>query len=120
MWPYTILFIFCVFMLIINNIITKKIDKRIVEIITLCVLCLMSGTRYYLGGTDYLVYLSVYTSIPKLKDFFINFNLLDQLYTTYGFERGYLFLNSFVKTLGFNFFGFTLIHSVIFYTFLQI
>lgn len=114
MWFYILLFIFCVIMLVINDQV-KYEDKKYLEIFTLIILILVSGTRYNLGGTDYYVYKSVYDSIPTLTDFFRSFSNLHSSYLTYGFETGYLFINSFIKSLGFNFYGFTLWHSIFFY-----
>jgi hypothetical protein len=116
LWFYIMIFIWCVFAFVINNTLKYQKEKRIFEIITLFLLCVISGTRYYLGGTDYSIYESVYNSLPELNVFLRDYHIVDSIYRTLGFERGYLFLNSLIKTLGFNFYGFTLIHSVIFYT----
>ena len=111
---YIGIFIFCIIMLIFNNMLKEQKHKRIFEIITLVVLCIISGTRYYLGGTDYNLYKNMFEVVPNIFDF--DFSNVHEIYGTFGAEKGYLFLNSIVKTLGFNFFGFTLIHSIIFYT----
>ena len=111
---YVGIFIFCVIMLIFNNMLKEQKHKRIFEIITLVVLCIISGTRYYLGGTDYDVYKNMFEVLPNIFNF--DFSNVHEIYGTFGAEKGYLFFNSIVKTLGFNFFGFTLIHSIIFYT----
>jgi len=115
---YIFLFAFCIGILILNNDI-KKEQKKYLEIATLFVLCVVSGTRYNLGG-DYGVYKVVFDSLPTLKVFFADFAHLHEHYVTFGFETGYLLLNSLVKTIGMNFYGFTLIHSVIFYICLYI
>ncbi|AQU80219.1 hypothetical protein AJGP001_13460 [Planococcus faecalis] len=119
MWFYILLFSFCIFLLILNNFI-KMNHKKIFEITSLIILCLISGTRYYLGGSDYYIYETVFNGLPTLKDFIINFAHIHNYYPTYGFESGYLFINSLIKTLGLNFFGFTLINSIFFYTCLYI
>lgn len=111
---YIFLFFICIFALILNNYL-KESDKKYVEIGTVVVLCIMSGTRYYLGGTDYYIYHTVYDNLPKLKDFILNYSHLHEYYKTYGFETGFLLYNSFLKTIGINFYGFTLINSIIFY-----
>ena len=118
MYFYIGIFIFCTLMLIINNKLKNQKDKKIFEIITLIVLCLISGTRYYLGGTDYYVYKAMFEVVPKVGEF--NFATIHDIYRTFEAEKGYLFFCSIIKTLGFNFFGFTLIHSVIFYTFMYV
>ena len=110
---YLIIFFFSVFALILNNILTKKNEKMIIEIIILIILCLISGTRYKLGGTDYFIYEKMFDVVPTLGDF--NFDTVHGIYGTFGAEKGYLYLNSIVKSLGFNFYGFTLLHSMFFY-----
>ena len=110
---YLIIFFFSVFALILNNILTKENEKMIIEIVILIILCLISGTRYKLGGTDYFIYEKMFDVVPTLGDF--NFDTVHGIYGTFGAEKGYLYLNSIVKSLGFNFYGFTLLHSMFFY-----
>lgn len=114
LWFYIFVFSFCTFGLLINNKI-KSNQKKIFEIVILIMLCVISGTRYYMGGSDYGIYKIVFDNIPNLEGFVNNFTNLHENYRTFGFENGYLFYNSLIKTLGFNFFGFTLINSIIFY-----
>ncbi|WP_461206050.1 EpsG family protein [Clostridium sp. DL1XJH146] len=109
------LYVYCIFALVINNKIRQN-QRNFFEISTLIMLCIVSGTRYYLGGTDYHVYKIVFDGLPTIKEFLMNYFHLHEYYITLGFEPGYLFLNSIVKTLGFNFFGFTLVNSIVFYT----
>lgn len=118
MLTYLSIYIYASLITIMDTINSKKYIQNILTIAFIAILIIISGTRYYLGGTDYYVYKNVFDSIPKLNEFFINYEVLDFNYTTYGMEEGYLFLNSLIKTLGFNFFGFTLIHSIVFYTLL--
>ena len=82
---YLIIFYFSVFALFLNNILTKKYEKRIIEIIILIVLCLISGTRYKLGGTDYFVYEKIFNVVPILGDF--NFDTVHGIYGTFGAEK---------------------------------
>lgn len=114
MYFYIGIFIFCTIMFILNNLIKEQKGKKIFEIVTLILLCIISGTRYYLGGTDYYVYKNMFEVIPTIGNF--NFSTVHDIYGTFGAEKGYLFFCSIIKTVGFNFFGFTLIHSIIFYT----
>ncbi len=111
MFYYLILFIFCFSMFLLSFVFKEKKSKKIIAIITLIVLCIMSGTRYNLGGADYAYYRSVYNAIP-LDNFFAK---LGSLSKSYGFEKGFLVYSYFIKLLGFNYFGFTLINSIIFY-----
>ncbi len=97
-----------------NNILKNPKEKNIVVILTLTVLCIISGTRYNLGGSDYGVYETIFYNVPYLFEG-DSFAFQDNS-AFLNFELGYLLLNSLVKTIGFSFYGFTLLHSVIFYT----
>lgn len=115
---YLSIFVICVITAVINSRLENEKDRRIFEIAILIILCVVSGTRYNLGGSDYFVYKTVYKSVPLIQNF--DFNTVQKIYGTFGMEKGYLFFNSLVKTLGFNFYGFTLINSIIFYMCLYI
>lgn len=116
MLTYAGIYIYASLMAIIDTVNSEKYIKKTLAVIFILVLAIISGTRFHLGGTDYYVYRNVFESIPLLDEFFSNFKILDDMYMTYGMEDGYLFLNSLIKTLGFNFYGFILIHSIIFYS----
>lgn len=110
-----IIFVTCaIAMLVSNKVVKDKKLKHIIEIGILIFLCILAGTRYYLGGTDYYVYKIIYNSVPLLNKF--DFSTVQDLNGTYSAEIGYLFINSLFKTLNFSFFGFTLIHSIFFYS----
>ena len=110
---YLGIFAICAIAAIINGKLKNEKEKRIFEISVLLLLCIISGTRYNLGGTDYFVYKKAYSVVPMIRDF--NFENIQNVYGTFGMEKCYLFLNSLVKSMGLNFYGFTLLHSVIFY-----
>lgn len=114
MFFYIGIFVFCMIMLIFNNVLNDKKEKMVIEIITIIILCIISGTRYYLGGSDYNVYKTMFESVPTIEKF--DFSSVHNIHGTFGAEKGYLFFCSLIKTIGFNFFGFTLIHSIIFYS----
>lgn len=116
MLTYAGIYIYASLITIMDTINSKKYIKKLLTVILIFILAVISGTRYHLGGTDYYVYRNVFNSMPLLGEFFSNFKLLDDMYITYGMEDGYLLLNSLIKTLGFNFYGFILIHSIIFYS----
>lgn len=109
-----LLFMFCIAMCFLNAIIKNDNVKKYIEIITLIVLCIISGTRYNIGGSDYGVYKQIFEKSPVLFKSSIDVSL--KVFESIGVEIGYLFFNSIVKTLGFNFYGLTLIHSIFFYT----
>lgn len=114
---YIILFLLCLLSLFLSNILKSQKEKDIISILALIMLCIVSGTRYNLGGSDYYVYESIFNSVPDLTQqsfFVVNNSWLAN------YEKGYLFLNSVIKTIGFNFYGFTLIHSVIFFVFMYL
>ena len=113
MTVYLIIFYCSILTMVLNNVLTKKNEKKIVEIVTLISLCLISGTRYNLGGTDYFVYERIFNVVPNIQNF--NFDTVHDIYGTFGAEKGYLYLNSIIKSIGLNFFGFTLLHSIFFY-----
>ena len=115
---YLGIFAICAIAAIINGKLKNEKEKRIFEISVLLLLCIISGTRYNLGGTDYFVYKKAYSVVPMIRDF--NFANIQNVYGTFGMEKGYLFLNSLVKTMGLNFYGFTLLHAVIFYSCMDI
>ncbi len=106
---YILIFIFCVLVFILDKGIKNSFAKKLLEIFTVVVLAIFSGTRYRLGGWDYGIYEDIFNWAPKLSDFTISTT------NVYGTEIGYIFLNTIIKELGFNFYGFTLIHSVVFY-----
>lgn len=106
---YIILFVFCVVMFILNTFIKEKKLKKIVAILTFIVLCVVSGTRYKIGGTDYYVYEDVYNNINMES-------LNGEINNTYGMEYGFLVYAYIIKLFGFNYYGFILINAIIFYT----
>ncbi|MFD1411493.1 EpsG family protein [Lapidilactobacillus gannanensis] len=82
-------------------------------LVPLVMLAVVTGTRYYMGGYDIYNYEYTFNTIPSLSNFH-----LWETFKTYGFfgsDIGYRFINSLIKSLGFNFFGFTLIVSFFFY-----
>lgn len=112
---YLFVFLLCVLGMYINPYLSRN-KKRIFELLFLIILCLISGTRYKLGGTDYFLYELVYDNLPGISDFLSHPDQLRTNYLTFGWEWGYLFLNSLSKSCGFSFYGFTFIHSVLFYS----
>ncbi len=93
MMTYLFLSLSIVINSIVESVNSRKDVQRIFNIIIILSLVFISGTRYYLGGTDYDVYNNVFNSIPLLPEFFRNYNILDDLYLTYGMENGNNFLH---------------------------
>lgn len=91
---------------------TKNVKyKKILAVATLSILCIISGTRYNTGGTDYFVYKRVYDFLEESASVSDNINK----YNLYSMESGFIVYMVIIKKLGFNFYGFTLINSIIFY-----
>lgn len=111
-------FLYCLFMLVVvfflmNSIIKDKNVKKIMTIIIFIILCLVSGTRYNTGGTDYYVYKNIFNFLPTNINFFDGIKILQNKFEI---EYGFSFYISIIKKIGFNYYGFTLINSIIFYT----
>lgn len=89
--------------------------KKIINFIVIALLIFVSGTRYYMGGSDVYVYENVYNGTPTVGVVlrYILTGISDGVNTNY--EIGFILICSVVKTLGFSFFGFTLIFAVLFY-----
>lgn len=93
----------------------KKKESDILRVLVLILLVFISGTRYYMGGNDVLVYENTYNHVASpqmiLKYIFTGVN--DGVNTNY--ESGYLLFSSIIKSLHFSYFGFILIWTIIFY-----
>ena len=117
MYYLIVLFAICVIALIIDVGMTKKDtyistkDQRILNILTGSVIIYFVGFRN-MGGTDFSVYSLVYSYSPKFENFFEQYDFLEDQYYLFGMDKGYIFINSIIKSLGFTFFGFNLVHSV--------
>lgn len=107
------LFILIVIFFLISFIVKDKNVKKIMIIIILIILCLVSGTRYNTGGTDYYVYKNIYNYLPTDINFFDGIKILQNKYEI---EYGFSLYMSIIKKIGFNYYGFTLVNSIVFYT----
>lgn len=76
--------------------------------ICLLMLTVVSGTRL-VGGMDYPTYEGHYSRLATMPDVF------DPINRNKNYEIGYTYFASFFKSLGFSFYGFTLIESATFY-----
>lgn len=86
-------------------------SQKTLNLIAIAMLALIAGLRN-VGGTDFNVYRKIYNGIPKLGNFFQDYTVLDDKYSTFGVERLYLFFNSLCKTLHLSYYGFIFIHSM--------
>lgn len=113
LFTYYAIFCAAVIGIVLENTAKSKKAKAAVAVPLLVLLAFVSGTRYELGGTDYSIYRTTFESVPKLGSF--DPTTVRDLPGTYSLELGYLFINSLVKSAGFSFYGFTLLHSIFFY-----
>ncbi len=118
MYYFIVLFVICVYALIIDSGMTKpgvihsNKDQRILNTILIAFLILCAGLRN-VGGTDFLVYGKVYMNTPTLGEFIEKFDVIYDKYYVYGMDKGYLIINSIFKTLGFSYYGYNFMHSLL-------
>lgn len=95
----------------------SKKNNKIVFSIVVMLLVFMSGTRYYMGGSDVYVYENFYNNVPDIGYIlkYIFFNGSGTLINT-NYEIGFSVLCSIIKGFGFSYFGFIFIYSILFYT----
>lgn len=90
-------------------------NKKAINGLVIACLIFISGTRYYMGGSDVYVYEHVYNGTPSvgvvLRYIFTRVNL--GVNTNY--ETGFILICSIIKTAGFSYFGFTLLFASLFY-----
>lgn len=113
-YPFAIIFIICVVCFYYSETCNSAMIKRRVEIYVVIILALFSGLRYEVGGADYFAYLTIFEQCPDLSVFIRDFNYIDE-YFLISYERGYLLLNSIFKTVGLNYQGLVLFHSLFFF-----
>lgn len=89
--------------------------KKLLTLVFFVGLTLISGTRFELGGSDYYIYRRGFEAVPKLWEISNLSDSVSNIRLVNLFEPGFLVFCSIVKTLGFSFYGFTLIESVIWY-----
>ena len=112
---YILLFLCTAFIILITILLKQDRQKRIIYILWFIGVFLISGLRFELGGSDYNIYREGFEAIPKLWKLNQLGDSIENIKLVNNFEIGYLLFNSFVKTLGFNFYGFTVIESAIWY-----
>lgn len=89
----------------------RKNQKNTVFLLLLMILLLISGTRNLFDyNGDAHIYLAIYEAAPNLLNFndYFNNNFLKF------YEIGYVFINSFFKTLGVSYTGFVFLHNLFF------
>jgi len=92
-----------------------KKDRRLIKVVVVSLLIFISGTRYYMGGSDVYVYESFYNSVPSIKSILIYFFSGINYGINQNYEVGFLLISSLIKTLHFSYFGFVLIYTFMFY-----
>jgi len=109
---WILLILVCYFGILYGNVVRES-QKKYLAIMILIILCILSGTRYNMGGSDYYIYQDIFEGSPILSEFSL-VNIQDS-WLIKNYEFGYIFFNSVIKSIGFTFYGFTLVHSVLFY-----
>ncbi len=118
MFYLIIVYVLCVTAAILDTAMAKpgsidsNKDQRRINIATICMLIYIAGFRNT-GGSDIWVYGIIYENAPKLGEFFENYKILDDKYYLFGVDKGYVFVNSMMKTLGFTYFGYNFCHSLV-------
>jgi len=113
-----VLFALCILALMIDSGMTKvgvidsNKDQRILDTVLVGLLILCAGLRNT-GGTDFQVYARIYAVVPTLGEFIENFDVIYDKYYVYGADKGYLIINSIFKTLGFTYYGYNFMHSLL-------
>lgn len=111
-------FFFCLVMFWLNKTRGWNSGRYYVpELLTLLLLCLISGTRYNMGGTDVYVYHYVYDAVSSPNDLLSHWDNKEYVGGPFNMERGYMLLISICRwSLSMDFWDFCLLHSIIFYT----
>lgn len=112
---YFILFLFIAFAMVFADKIEDEKKKKALIFILISGLTIISGTRFELGGSDYYIYRGGFDAVPDLWHISEMQSSIQGMKLVNLFEPGFLFFCSLVKTFGFNFYGFTLIESAIWY-----
>lgn len=105
------------FIYILNSLgfVMNERDKKIINCIVIALLIFISGTRYYMGGSDVLVYENVYNGAPSIGTvlLYLFTGVNNGVNTNY--ETGFILICSVIKSIGFSYFGFSLIFATLFY-----
>jgi len=99
--------------MIISGITNIGAIKNIFASIVIILLALLSGTRYHLGGYDYSNYEYMFQLAPTLN----HLNLVNYVQQNglIGSDVGWTFINSTIKSMGFNFYGLTVFVAIFFW-----
>lgn len=96
----------------------SKKDKKFIYIIVFGLLIFISGTRYYMGGTDVYAYESIYEATPVVSQV-MDYVLHDaDMGIISGYEKGFILFCSIAKTLNLTYWGFILVYASLFYVLL--
>ncbi|MBR5156071.1 MAG: EpsG family protein [Clostridia bacterium] len=118
MFYLVILFVLCATAIMIDigmakpGIPDSSRDQKWLNFATVCLLIYIAGFRN-MGGSDFSIYATIYANSPDLKDFFEDYAYLHDHYFLLGIDKGYVFINSLMKTIGFTYFGYNFIHSCV-------
>ena len=94
---------------------TNKRSKKIINFFVIALLIFISGTRYYMGGSDVLVYENVYNRVPSVSTVLLYLFIGINQGVNTNYETGFILICAIIKRLGFSYFGFTLVFTTLFY-----
>ena len=90
-------------------------NRKKILYFTVFLLVVISGTRYYLGGSDVYVYENVYNTSPSIDVVLRYIFTGENVGVNTNYEVGFIFICSLLKTLRFSYFGFILMFTMFFY-----
>ena len=93
----------------------NKRSKKIINFFVIALLIFISGTRYYMGGSDVLVYENVYNRVPSVSTVLLYLFIGINQGVNTNYETGFILICAIIKRLGFSYFGFTLVFTTLFY-----
>lgn len=90
-------------------------QRRTINFMVIALLIFLSGTRYYMAGSDVYVYEGIYLNVPDVPTVltYIFTGVNNGVNTNY--EVGFLLACSIIKSFGFSYYGFILVWALLFY-----
>ncbi|MGX7126895.1 EpsG family protein [Enterococcus viikkiensis] len=110
---YSLLFFITSYFALITEKFKNRTLQGMIYLVIIVTSAIITGTRYFLGGYDIYNYFYFFERTPVLSQ--LNLFGIVKNNGIFGSDVGYLAVNSLIKTLGFSFFGATLLISTFFY-----
>lgn len=98
--------------------VSNERSRKLINYIVIALLIFISGTRFYMGGSDVFIYENVYNGAPSVNIVlrYLLTGVNDGVNTNY--ETGFILICAIIKELGFSYFGFILLFAALFYIFM--